>query len=215
MEASEVFYRPEWTKGEYFQIQKWMVQTITAEKVDEKNGVICLVTMFPSWIMSLNFIKKFKELSKKSKSVKATYVYAPKGLVLYFQKMAIVYSAMTYCCGDIRVGSQIVLLNFYWLGILFDILIENISWTAAQTPINHIISWKSVVRTLRCNIKISLTDLGFLPNSAQTCKECTFLHNLRATTQEENTKTRQIISFYLSSTFSTLTVCKIHFCIWK
>ena len=120
-----------------------MVQTIRAEKVDEKNGVICLVPMFPSWVMSLYFIKKFKELSKKSKSVKATYIYAPKGLVLHFQKMAIVYSAMTYCFGDIRVGSQIVLLNFYWLSILFDI--ENISWTVAQTPINHIISWKSVV----------------------------------------------------------------------
>ena len=39
----EVFYRPEWTKGEdhmkmhfdYFQIQKWMLQIVRAEKVDE------------------------------------------------------------------------------------------------------------------------------------------------------------------------------------
>ena len=168
--------------------------------------------MFPSWVMSLYFIKKFKELSKKSKSVKATYIYAPKGLVLHFQKMAIVYSAMTYCFGDIRVGSQIVVLNFYWLR---SFLTENISWMVAQTPINHIISWKSVVRTLRCNVKVSLTDLGFLLNSAKICKKCTFLLNLRATTQEENMKIRQIISFYFSSTFSTLTVCKIHFCIWK
>ena len=33
---------------EYFQIQKLMLQTVRAEKVDEKNGVICLVSMFPS-----------------------------------------------------------------------------------------------------------------------------------------------------------------------
>ena len=32
---------------EYFQMQKWMLQTVKAEKVDEKYGVICLVSMFP------------------------------------------------------------------------------------------------------------------------------------------------------------------------
>ena len=30
---------------------------------------------------------------------------------------------------------------------LFDILIANISWTVTQTPVNHAILWKSVVRT--------------------------------------------------------------------
>ena len=38
---------------EYFQIQKWMLEIVKAEKVDEKNGVICLVSMFPSWVMVL------------------------------------------------------------------------------------------------------------------------------------------------------------------
>ena len=33
---------------EYFQIEKWMLQTVRVEKVDEKNGVIYLVSMFPS-----------------------------------------------------------------------------------------------------------------------------------------------------------------------
>ena len=33
---------------DYFQIQKSMLQTIRSEKVDEKNGVICLVSMFCS-----------------------------------------------------------------------------------------------------------------------------------------------------------------------
>ena len=36
---------------EYFQIQKWMLQTVRAEKLDEKNGVICLVSMFPSTVI--------------------------------------------------------------------------------------------------------------------------------------------------------------------
>ena len=61
----------------YFQIQKWMLQAGRAEKVlrlnkdvkeqwkyhlstylDEKNGVICVVFMFPSWIMILKLLKK-------------------------------------------------------------------------------------------------------------------------------------------------------------
>ena len=35
---------------DYFQIQKWMLQTVIAEKVDEK-AVIFLLSMFSSWIM--------------------------------------------------------------------------------------------------------------------------------------------------------------------
>ena len=33
---------------EYFQIQKSRLQTVRSEKVDEKKGVICLVSIFPS-----------------------------------------------------------------------------------------------------------------------------------------------------------------------
>ena len=33
--------------SDYFQMQKGMVQTVRANKVDEKNEVICLVSMFP------------------------------------------------------------------------------------------------------------------------------------------------------------------------
>ena len=38
---------------EYFQIEKCMLQTVRAKKVDEKIGVICLVSMFPSLPMGL------------------------------------------------------------------------------------------------------------------------------------------------------------------
>ena len=33
---------------DYYQIQKLMLQTVRAEKVDGKNGVICLIPIFPS-----------------------------------------------------------------------------------------------------------------------------------------------------------------------
>ena len=51
---------------EHFQIQKWMLQTVRAAIVDEKNGAICLVSMFSSCVMVL----KLSEFSKKSKSTK-------------------------------------------------------------------------------------------------------------------------------------------------
>ena len=59
-----------------------MLQTVRAEKVDEKNGVICLVSMFPSWVMvrklskKVHFLQFCADLSKKSKSVKAIYIHA-------------------------------------------------------------------------------------------------------------------------------------------
>ena len=67
---------------DYLQIKKWMLQTVRVEKVDEKIGVICLVSMFPSWVMVCKLSKKVQflqfcaDLSKKSKSVEAIYIYA-------------------------------------------------------------------------------------------------------------------------------------------
>ena len=57
---------------EYFQIQKWMLQKIREEKSRWKNGVICLVCMFSSWVMVLklsknvHFLQFCADLSKKS-----------------------------------------------------------------------------------------------------------------------------------------------------
>ena len=65
-----------------------MVQTVRAEKVDDKNGVICLVFMFPSWVTvctlskKVHFLQLCADLSKKSKSIGAIYVYASKSSTL-------------------------------------------------------------------------------------------------------------------------------------
>ena len=72
------------TNFNIFQIQKWISQTVRAQKVDEKNGVICLVSFFPSWVMVLkspnivHFLQICADLSKKSKSIKAIYLYPSK-----------------------------------------------------------------------------------------------------------------------------------------
>ena len=54
----------------------------------------------------------------------------------------------------------------------------------------------------------------FLVHYRRFVKKCTFLDNLRTATQEGNMENRQINPFF-SSTVSALTVCNIHFCIWK
>ena len=58
-----------------------MLQTVRREKVDSKNGAICLVSMFPSWVMVLklskevHFLQFCSDLRKKPKSVRAIYMY--------------------------------------------------------------------------------------------------------------------------------------------
>ena len=64
-----------------FQIQKLILHTVTAQKVDEKMGlVMCLVSFFPSWFMVLrlpkiHFLQICADLSDKSKSINAIYLY--------------------------------------------------------------------------------------------------------------------------------------------
>ena len=59
-----------------------MLQIVRVEKVDEKNKIICLASMFPSWVMVLKFSKKkhflkfCADLSKKPESVETIYICA-------------------------------------------------------------------------------------------------------------------------------------------
>ena len=115
-EEIEVFYRSEWTEVmnlkmnlKYFQIQKWMLQPDRVEKVDEKNGVIWVFFMFPSWVMILKLSKKVHffnfvlTLAKKSKYVKAIDIYASETSRYAVSEKVIVYYAMTSCFEDISV----------------------------------------------------------------------------------------------------------------
>ena len=74
------------------------------------------------------------DANKRSKSIKAIYIYASKRPCYALSENGIVYYAMTDCFGDASVWSQRKLLNFCWVSIFVEILIANISWTAAQTP---------------------------------------------------------------------------------
>ena len=82
---------------ENFQIQKWISQTVRAQKVDEKNGVICLVYLFPSWVVILtlteivSLLQFCTDVSKKSKFVIANCVYASESSRFAFLENGIKY----------------------------------------------------------------------------------------------------------------------------
>ena len=48
-------------------------------------------------------------------------------------------------------------------------------------------------------MEIALTDLDLLLGSAQNCKKCTFLDNLRTITQEGKMESRQMAPFFSST----------------
>ena len=62
-------------------------------------------------------------------------------------------------------------------------------------------------------MQIAVIELDFLLWSVQNWKN-TFFSTIENQTQQGNMETRQMIHFF-SSTFSPLTVCNIHFYIWK
>ena len=151
------------------------------------------------------------DLRKKSKSIKAICIYASERSRYALLKNDIVYYAMSYCLGDVMAWSQRILLNICWFSI-FPFLIANISWTVAQAPINHIIFWKSVMRTFRYRYVNCFNRLTFLAEVSSKLQKKHFLDNLRTIILEGNMEIKQMTPIF-SSAFSALTVCNIHFCI--
>ena len=96
------------TNFDIFQIQKWISQTVRAQKVDEKNGVICLVSFFPSWVMVLklpkivHFLQICADLSKKSKSTKAIYLYPSERPHHALSKNIMFYKSLSNSSRDIE-----------------------------------------------------------------------------------------------------------------
>ena len=84
-------------------MQKLILQTVRSENVDEKNGVICLVSMFPSWVIVLHLYKKvhflqfYADLSKKSKSIKTIDIYASESSHYTLSVKAMVYRGLSHC----------------------------------------------------------------------------------------------------------------------
>ena len=64
--------------------------TVRAERVDEKNGIICLVFMSPSWVIVLklskivSFLQIFADVSKKLSLLQQILIMHLKVLVSLF-----------------------------------------------------------------------------------------------------------------------------------
>ena len=133
-----------------------MLQTVRAEKVDEKNGVICLVSMFPSWVMVHKFSKKghflqfCADLSKKSKSVKAIYIYASEVLITLFQKMifSIRFWATVHEILTIKISEKMLTQQTFNKILRLQTLI--FLKVLSHSIMNNTIFWKYVTRLFRC-----------------------------------------------------------------
>ena len=124
-----------------------------------------------------------------------TYMHL-KGLVTHFQKL-VLFIMLWLTVSEVWVFEvEEFLRNFCWVSIFFDIFITNISWTVAQTPINHSIFWKSVMRTFRCIYVNCFNNLDFLLRSAENYKEFNFFGNLQTITQVETWKLHKWHQFF-------------------
>ena len=83
-----------------------MLQTVRDEKVDEQNGVICLVSMFPSWVWfsiveKSVFLQFCTDPSKKSNSVTVIYIYASESSYYSFSENDMDYRGLSHRSWDI------------------------------------------------------------------------------------------------------------------
>ena len=96
------------TNFDIFQIQKRISQTVRSQKVDEKKGVICQVFFFSSWVMVLkltkivHFLQICADLSKKSKSIKAIYLYPSERPHHALSKNSMFYRGLSNSSRDIE-----------------------------------------------------------------------------------------------------------------
>ena len=87
---------------DYFQIQKWwMLQTGRAEKVDEINGVVCLVSIVLKLSKKVHFLQFCADLSKKFKSVKAIFINASESSHNTLSENDMVYRGLSHRSWDI------------------------------------------------------------------------------------------------------------------
>ena len=149
-----------------------MLQTVRAEKVDEKIGVICLVSMFLMWVMVCNLSKKVHFL-QFSKSVETIYIYASEGSHYILSENAMIY----------RGRSQKKMLTQQKFLKNSSTSNKNTTETVSHSIIN-INFWKFVTRLFRCIYVNCFNWLRFLAEVRTKLQKMHFIDNLRTINQE-------------------------------
>ena len=169
---------------QFFKIRNEL-QTVRAEKIDEKKSDHLSSFHLPSWLLILKLSSAyFADLTKKSKSIKAMHTYASAKCCYALSENGVAYYAMTYCFGDIGVWNQRILLNFCWFSIFFEMLIaKSLSHGHWLWTLQTISFSVSVMRTFHCIYGNSFTRLRFLAEVSTILQKMHFFgqfkdHNL-------------------------------------
>ena len=142
----------------YFQIQKSMFQTVTAEKVDEKMGLFVQLPCFLPELWSLNCPKKcifcnFVVTSGRNLSLwKQIYIYASESSHYTLSQKDMVYRDMSH---------------------------PNISETVRHTIINNTIFWKYVTRPFRYIRVNCFNRIRFLADVSTKLKKMNFFRQFK------------------------------------
>ena len=108
--------------------------------------------------MVLKFYKKCifctfcTDLSRKSNCVKGIYIYTFKRSRYAFSENGNCLLCYYLLFWRYEVLKSNSFIKFLLSQHIFYFLIADILWTVAQTPINHIICWRTAIRTFRSNM---------------------------------------------------------------
>ena len=149
--------------------------------------------------MFLHFCADF---SKKPKSIRTIFIYASESSDYTPSENDMVYRGLS-TIHEILAIKYVLSWFSKILTKFFDF--KHLSKTVSHSIINKNIFWKYVTRPFRCIYVNCFNRLRFLAEVNTQLQQMNFNDNLRIITQEKN----------MGTIFSTLTVCNIHFLIWK
>ena len=192
-----------------FQIQKWMLQTVRAQKVDENNGVTFLVSFSPSWVTAPKL--------PKIVSLLWFFCWCQQEICGYTSVKPICNWKFSFCsirkwywllCYDLEFGRYSCLKLMSFVKFLPS---QHFSWyfnpqylvSCCSDPYKTYYFLKEHNEVFQMNINRLLTYIDYLLKSTQSCKKCTIFRNLRTITQEEKKESRNMTPFF-SSTFWVL-----------
>ena len=119
----------------------------------EKNGIICLVSMFPTEFWSVNCPKRciFTILCwLQQKSIEAIYIYASESSHYTLSENAMVYRCLSHCLWElvIKIWKKMLIQQRYNKNSSTSY--TNISKTVIHSLINNTIFWKCIASRFRC-----------------------------------------------------------------
>ena len=181
-------------------------------------SIFHLVSMFFSWVMVCKLSKKvhfFVLTSPRNLSLlkQFTYMYL-KFFIKLFQKMVWLIGvwATVHEILAIKISKKMMTQKFNRI-LRLQTRKSLKQWDIVFSE-NNTILWMCVTRHFRCTYVNCFNRIRFLVEVSTKLQKMHFLDNLRTITQDGNMGSRQM-TLVSSSTFSTLTVCNIHFRIWK